>query len=322
MRAAEDDRVDPGVLQRGGVLAHGGGGLLGERVVALDQRHEARAGDREHVDARVESAHELLVAAARDGRLRREQPDPAVARRLDGCVRLGSDHADDRHSQLGLELRQRGGGRRVAGDDDELHPLRLEEQADLTCEAAQLSERPRAVGEPRTVAEIDEVLVRKRDEALVQHRQATHARVEHADGPLVHGQDCREAVGRLPCRPCFAASFLPCSARSALAAPASAFTKEDGMQMMDDGVSLAYTLYTPDGAAPTGAGPASSSYTASPGRAAPSRRSRRLRRRGLLGAGLRRARPWRLWRCGDARRARGRSPISGPCATPSLPAPA
>ena len=41
----------------------------------------------------------------------------------------------------------------------------------------------------------------------------------------------------------------------ALAAPASAFTKEDGMQTMDDGVSLAYTLYTPDGPAPTGGWP-------------------------------------------------------------------
>ena len=40
----------------------------------------------------------------------------------------------------------------------------------------------------------------------------------------------------------------------ALAAPASAFTAEDGMQTMDDGVSLAYTLYTPDGAAPAGGG--------------------------------------------------------------------
>jgi dienelactone hydrolase len=41
----------------------------------------------------------------------------------------------------------------------------------------------------------------------------------------------------------------------ALAAPASAFTKEDGVQMMDDGVLLAYTLYTPDGAAPAGGWP-------------------------------------------------------------------
>jgi predicted acyl esterase len=41
----------------------------------------------------------------------------------------------------------------------------------------------------------------------------------------------------------------------ALAAPASAYTKEDGTQTMDDGVSLAYTLYLPNGAAPAGGWP-------------------------------------------------------------------
>ena len=48
-------------------------------------------------------------------------------------------------------------------------------------------ERPRAVREPRAVAEVDEILVRERDEALVQDGQAAHAGVEHADRPLVHG---------------------------------------------------------------------------------------------------------------------------------------
>ena len=41
----------------------------------------------------------------------------------------------------------------------------------------------------------------------------------------------------------------------ALAAPASAFTKEDGLQTMDDGVAIAFTRYTPDGAAPPGGRP-------------------------------------------------------------------
>ena len=195
VRAAEDDRVDAGGLQRRGVLAHGRGRLLGERVVALDQRHEPRAGDRDDLGARVERSNELLVATAGDGRLRREQADPPVARRLHGRVRLGRDHADDRDAQLGLELRQGGGGGRVARDHDELDALRLEERADLAGEAADLVERPRPVREPRSVAEIDEILVRQRHEALVQHCQAAHARVEHADRPLVHARDCREAGG-------------------------------------------------------------------------------------------------------------------------------
>ncbi|HEX4930643.1 MAG TPA: alpha/beta fold hydrolase [Gaiellaceae bacterium] len=41
----------------------------------------------------------------------------------------------------------------------------------------------------------------------------------------------------------------------ALASPASAFSKQDGMQTMDDGVSIAYTRYAPDGAAPAGGWP-------------------------------------------------------------------
>ena len=41
----------------------------------------------------------------------------------------------------------------------------------------------------------------------------------------------------------------------AAAAPASAFSKQDGMQTMDDGVQIAFTRYTPDGAAPAGGRP-------------------------------------------------------------------
>ena len=55
--------------------------------------------------------------------------------------------------------------------------------ADLARELAHLGERPRPVGQPRMVAEVDEVLVRHRDEALVEDGQAADARVEHADGP-------------------------------------------------------------------------------------------------------------------------------------------
>ena len=87
----------PAVLQRRRVLADGVRRLLAVRVVALDQRHEPRAGERRHVDARVERVHERLVASARDGGLRREQADPPVARRQHRSVRLRREHADHRH---------------------------------------------------------------------------------------------------------------------------------------------------------------------------------------------------------------------------------
>ena len=60
------------------------------------------------------------------------------------CLRL--EHSDDGHGQLPLEIGQGGGGRGVAGDDDELDALTLEMAADLEREAADLVERPRAVG--------------------------------------------------------------------------------------------------------------------------------------------------------------------------------
>ena len=41
----------------------------------------------------------------------------------------------------------------------------------------------------------------------------------------------------------------------AVASPAQAFSKEDGMQTMDDGVPIAFTRYTPDGAAPAAGRP-------------------------------------------------------------------
>ncbi len=49
--------------------------------------------------------------------------------------------------------------------------------------------------------------------------------------------------------------LLVAIAALALASPAAAFSKQDGTQAMDDGVSIAFTRYTPDGAAPAGGWP-------------------------------------------------------------------
>jgi hypothetical protein len=52
-----------------------------------------------------------------------------------------------------------------------LTSLPLEVAADLEREDAHLVQRPRPVGQARVVAEVDEVLVRHRHEALVQNRE-------------------------------------------------------------------------------------------------------------------------------------------------------
>ena len=195
VRAAEDHRVDARILERRGVLAHRARRLLAEGIGPLDQRHEAWARNLDDVDARVERSHELGVPAARDGRLGGQEPDAAVARRQHGSVGLRGEHADDRHRERPLQIRERRGRGRVARRDDQLDALALQVARDLSREAADLGERARAVREPGGVSQVEEVLVREGDEALVQDGQAAHARVEDADRPLVHPPDTTAAAG-------------------------------------------------------------------------------------------------------------------------------
>ncbi len=162
------------------------GRLLSEWVVALDQRYEPRACDRDDMDAGVERAHELRVAAARHRGLGGEKPDAAIPRGEHGRVRFRGEHTDHRNRELTLEIGKRGSSRRVARRDDQLDALILEIARDLARKAADLVEWARAVGKPRAVAEVHEVLVGKRDEALVQDGEAAHARVEDADRPWIH----------------------------------------------------------------------------------------------------------------------------------------
>ena len=63
----------------------------------------------------------------------------------------------------------------------------LEKGGDLTGEALELALRLGAVREARRVAKVDEILGRQSHQALVQHRQAADARVEHADGQGAEG---------------------------------------------------------------------------------------------------------------------------------------
>ena len=79
-------------------------------------------------------------------------------------------------------------------------PWRLEVAGDLEREAPDLVERARPVRQPRVVAEVDEVLVRHRHEALVQDGQPADAGVEHADRPRVHRSDSRLAGVAAPVR--------------------------------------------------------------------------------------------------------------------------
>ena len=96
-----------------------------------------------------------------------------------------------RDGERQLQLGERGGRRGVARCDDELDALGLEKAADLGGETPDLGERPRAVRQAGTVAEVDEVLVRHRDEALVENGEPTDTGVEHTDRAGIHARQCR-----------------------------------------------------------------------------------------------------------------------------------
>jgi esterase/lipase len=104
------------------------------------------------------------------------------------------------------------------------------------------------------VAEIDEVLVRHRHEALVQHGQPSDAGVENPDStPIRHGAILETRSGTIAAvvrRLVLIAALL-----LVWAAPAKAFTKETGARAMSDGTSIAYDLYEPNGAPPAGGWP-------------------------------------------------------------------
>ncbi len=138
----------PACLERRRDLTDRLGRLLAERVGAFDQRHESRARDRDDLDARVVRVDELLVAPAPHRPLGREEADAPVSRRERGGVGLGLEDADDGNGERALEVGERRRGRGVAGDDDELHVLRLEVPADREREAP----APRRAGAGRTGA--------------------------------------------------------------------------------------------------------------------------------------------------------------------------
>ena len=195
MRAAEDDRVDAGLLQRRRVLAHGGGRRLAERVVALDQRHEARAGDGDELARR----RRARARAPRSGRSRRSPASRAA--RSGGCASPGRLRAPRARSR-------RRPGRRSSvwssGSAAAVAELQATTTSFTPCASrkAPISRAKRRsspsgrgpYGQPRAVAEVDEVLVRQRDQALVEHGEPADAGVEHADRPLVHARDSREAA--------------------------------------------------------------------------------------------------------------------------------
>ena len=172
---------------------------------------QPRAGEGGHVNACVECVHERLVAPAGDGRVRREQSHPADPRRERRRMRLGA--ARRRLGRTGrLDPAARRRSRSCRPRPRAPHPPSRAD-ADLEREARDLVERPGAVRQPRVVAKVDDVLVRHRDEQLVDDGEAVDAGVEDADEP---GTTAAESV-----RPAIRGILWPRPGRRLLSPPAT-----------------------------------------------------------------------------------------------------
>ncbi len=105
------------------------------------------------------------------------------------------DHGNDA-LELVAERRQRRRGRRVAGDDEQLGAPVEQDAGELAGELGELRRGAVAVGEARGVAEVEEVLVGKRHEALVQNGEPADAGVENGDGQGAIGAATGDNGGR------------------------------------------------------------------------------------------------------------------------------
>ena len=124
------------------------------------------------------------VGAPLDRGRRGEHPDPAALgdRRRD--LGLGLDHGHHLDPVLAGDLPRRvpaRRGRRVAGDHSSFAPRSSRKRVDLRDRVAQPSWRLGPVREVGGVAEVEEVLLRQRDEALVQDGEPADPGVEDGD---------------------------------------------------------------------------------------------------------------------------------------------
>jgi len=101
-----------------------------------------------------------LVGTGGDGADRTDHADLCVARNRERGAKTGPDPPDHRDAKLRSEQGGRDRRRGVAGDDDHLDALVLDEVvADLEGKAAHLSRGPRPVGIAAAVPDVDEVLL-------------------------------------------------------------------------------------------------------------------------------------------------------------------
>jgi hypothetical protein len=158
---------------------------------ALDELDEARAGRARQLDGAVRRSgggvHRVHVGAGGD---RADGADDAGAARRGGRDEGTGPRFDDvehRHRQGVPEIVEAGGGGRVAGDDDDLDVVVLDEAPrQLPGEPAHVLGRLGSVGIAPGVADVHEVLAGQEVDDGSRDGQPSEAGVEHPDR-TIHG---------------------------------------------------------------------------------------------------------------------------------------
>ena len=176
MRAPQDQRVHTRFLQRRQILARHGLDLLARGHPGLDKVDESGAGllaDRQPWDG----CERAQVRLGLDGGLRTDDAHVAVTRGDNALACRRGDDLDDGYAGIDPvafpSIRERGGRRRVAGDDERLHAARGQLVEGGERQRAHLRDSSRAVRRVLGVAQVDDLFVGQLVDDCARHRQPT-----------------------------------------------------------------------------------------------------------------------------------------------------
>ena len=194
--AAQNEGVHPGLPDGGQVpLCYQAGHLvLGGDKGVLHQGHEQGAGLREHLELVVQLEQGLAVGVAVDGGVGADDPHLFVFRGGGSGPGGREHHVEVGHPQALADV-PGGGAHRAAGGQHRLDPPFQEEGHVLLRVAAHGLSAAGAVGHPAGIAKIDDAFLGQQLFQLLHGSQAPQARVEHADGTVIH------KAPPLTCRP-------------------------------------------------------------------------------------------------------------------------
>ncbi len=158
-------------------LARGGTGQL----ASFDALDQARTGLGNHPHVAGETIEQRGELRALQGTGSRQDADDATACRSGGRLYRWL-HADQRHLRIALaQLGDPDGGRGVAGQHQRLGSLIQQKRGDRTATLANEVGALLAVGHIATISQVQQSLPWQARANLTQHRQPTHAGVEHAN---------------------------------------------------------------------------------------------------------------------------------------------